>query len=462
MDLALMIGDPQCTRLFLSFSPPPSTLVVRGYSLTAFVCGLSDASFGKLVSCAPEDDETAHFDPQLPKRALPMLDIRTPDSCSILTEDESAIPAQSHFEFGEIADVLQALLGHGCDLEAINGSWVPKEKKRNNPRRSVARQETALHKACLIANSGLISFLVRNGAVVNRQDDLGKTPLHGACSRYGTSGETIRELLQHGADPNALDCYGRPPLIKACEYSSVEVIRCLVANGALVKAYGEENYHPLHAACKRPKWHPTVNEDTLEVIDYLVKLSGPGILSVKRRANGGLPMTPLLLATGAENWDAVEHLLKLGATVEDSWRLSRDLWDFAADARGRPFRLLLELGASPAGKCHSFPNKSIIAHYLDDCLQWEKKEGFEDNLEALVQAGADINARSYFSPPDMWEVWEDVTVLHVARGKGLDDEFIRILLRYGATEGEEKEDELKLSDQDPKAHSWEDFERARK
>jgi hypothetical protein len=148
-----------------------------------------------------------------------------------------------------------------------------------------------------------------------------------------------------------------------------------------------------------------------------------------------LPRTPLRLAIGAQNWDAIEHLLKLGATVTDPSYLAWDLWGCAADARGRPFRLLLELGASPTS---FFQNKSIIAHYIDDCLRWEKEEGFEDNLVALLEAGADINARSYFSP---WGRWDDVTVLHVARAKGMDDDFIQILLRNGAVEDDELEDE---------------------
>jgi ankyrin repeat protein len=423
MDLALMIGHPQCTRVFLALSPPPSTLVERGVSFTTFVFGLNDAGSGNLSSSSPTRHKEVSCDPRLPNGALPMLETQSSESRNIRRGNPPPETIPSWFRFEEIVDVLEGLLALGCDLEA------------RDPRRRSQTHLTAIHQACLLVNPDLMSFLISKGANVNQRDRTGESPLHKACSRCETSEETIQTLLQHGADPNGLDDCGRSVLYAASNGATIGVVQCLVANGAVVKAYGDDNYHPLHAACQRPTWHPAVNADTIELIDYILKLSGPDTLSVECRVYGGLPRTPLRLAIGAQNWDAIEHLLKLGATVTDPSYLAWDLWGCAADARGRPFRLLLELGASPTS---FFQNKSIIAHYIDDCLRWEKEEGFEDNLVALLEAGADINARSYFSP---WGRWDDVTVLHVARAKGMDDDFIQILLRNGAVEDDELEDE---------------------
>lgn len=67
---------------------------------------------------------------------------------------------------------------------------------------------------------------------------------------------------------------------------------------------------------------------------------------------------------------------------------------------------------------------------------------FEENIEVSLEAGADINARSYFfSSPTP----ENVTVLPAARDIGLDDSSVQILLRHGAVEGEELEGEWDAS-----------------
>lgn len=72
MDLAIMVGHPQCTRLFLALSPPPSTFLECGIALTAFVLGLKGAGPGKLLSSTPTQGEAERCDPKLPAKALPM------------------------------------------------------------------------------------------------------------------------------------------------------------------------------------------------------------------------------------------------------------------------------------------------------------------------------------------------------------------------------------------------------
>jgi hypothetical protein len=82
--------------------------------------------------------------------------------------------------------------------------------------------------------------------------------------------------VQNGADPNALDKLGRSPLDKSCECVSIKVIQCLVASGAMVKVHGDLGYH---SVCKQDRdlCDPT---ETIEIIDYIMSLSEPDILTV--------------------------------------------------------------------------------------------------------------------------------------------------------------------------------------
>jgi ankyrin repeat protein len=441
MDLAIMIGHPKCVRLFLGLSTPSSSLLERGTSLTTFVFGLGYGGFGKIRSRTTHDEEIC-CDPRLPESALPMLETRTPGSHGTLFDTQPASTSQGTFEFGDMADVVKALFRPGCDLEAKNECWKPVDEYWESNVVWTDEKNTALHHACFIASPGLISFLLTKGAQVNPQNDAGETPLHEACSRYGTSGETIRRLVLHGANINALDKNGHSPLINACKHTSIEVIQCLVANGAVVKTYGDNDYHPLHAACQRDTKPSTALMETIEIIDYLISLSNSDILSFECQdpSCGSWAVTALHIAIRAKNWEVVEHLQTLGATITNPSFLSFDLWECARDPRGRNFRRLLDLGASASGMHSSYPfiYHTFIAHYLGRYL-WAHKtadHGFEEDLEALLLAGADINARSRF---DSAPLLKDVTVLRMALCTGLDDSFIQILLRHGAVEDEEVE-----------------------
>jgi hypothetical protein len=458
MDLAIMTGYPQCTRLFLNISPPPSTLMERRISLTTFVFGLRDSESGRLMSRTPTHHKELSGDPKLPEGALPMLETRISSGITTLCDAQSASTNRDSFEFGDIADVLQDLFDSGCDLQASDAFWERSAHWTNEQDMALHfaslsklgvhrtnEQDTALHHACFITNPDLISFLITKVADFNRQNDRGETPLHRACSRYETSGETIRRLIQHGANVNELDEHGCSPLDKACEFASIGVIQCLVANGAVIKAQGDLGYHPLHSVCKRSTdlCHPA---ETMEIIDYIVSLSDPDVILVeceKSEYQDG-EVTPLHLAIRAKNWEAVDHLRALGAELTDLGPLTLYLWLCAADARGHSFRRLLGLGASPTGKCSLLQNETIIAHWFSrnyrDDYQFGKPadDEFEENLRALQQAGADINARCYLFPRGKYE---DITVLHYARGYGLHDSFELILLRNGALEDDELEEE---------------------
>jgi hypothetical protein len=219
----------------------------------------------------------------------------------------------------------------------------------------------------------------------------------------------------------------------------------LVSHGAVIKAHGDNNCHPLHYVCMRDANNsrfPTVAADTIKIIDYIVSLSDSEILSAEYRPQEDLLFTPLHLAVRAKNWKAVEHLQSLGAKLTDPGQFQYELWVSAADARGKLFRRFLDLGVSPAGKCPGHGNRTIIEYYFGSYMRENNTAGeaFEANLKALLKAGADINAGScYYSWPERQH--EDSTGLRVARDKGMDQSFVQVFLRNGAVENKELEHE---------------------
>lgn len=101
---------------------------------------------------------------------------------------------------------------------------------------------------------------------VNQHEPLGGTPLHKASFKCYV--DTVRVLLDAGADVNALDRNGRTPLHDALEFGNLEVIAALVEAGAdptfkdkngstprsCAKAYGHTAVAEYFDSLQRSKW----------------------------------------------------------------------------------------------------------------------------------------------------------------------------------------------------------------
>lgn len=73
---------------------------------------------------------------------------------------------------------------------------------------------------------GVTSFLLRNGANPNIQDNFGNSALHYAADKGKTAAMEI--LLQAGANPNAQDFRGNSPIHNACVNNDVESVKMLL------------------------------------------------------------------------------------------------------------------------------------------------------------------------------------------------------------------------------------------
>ncbi len=101
------------------------------------------------------------------------------------------------------------------------------------------------------ASDGLVviaKFLLSNGADVNQQNQIGRTPLH-EVSWNGHVG-VAELLLTNGADVDARDSSGATPLHQAVANSHVAIIKLLLTKGADLNARDWRGDMPLHRAIR--------------------------------------------------------------------------------------------------------------------------------------------------------------------------------------------------------------------
>ena len=104
---------------------------------------------------------------------------------------------------------------HGADVNA-KGKYPP--------------YPTALHFAVrklINPDKGLTKFLLEHGANPNIKDHFGKTPLF-----YATELDTVKELVEHGANVNVKDKRGWFPLKEALMGGYLKIARYLLDHGA--------------------------------------------------------------------------------------------------------------------------------------------------------------------------------------------------------------------------------------
>ena len=97
---------------------------------------------------------------------------------------------------------------------------------------------TALHRQ---HNPQTVKYLIEHGADVNAKTGYGDTPLHGLWVE-----EVTRVLIKHGADVNAKNSHGKTPLHTVKK--NVKIAKILIENGANVNAINNEGDTPCNTA----------------------------------------------------------------------------------------------------------------------------------------------------------------------------------------------------------------------
>lgn len=94
--------------------------------------------------------------------------------------------------------------------------------------------DLSLHSAILSHNYARVRDLLESGADTSKRDVFGRTVLHVAArAPLGI----VKALLDAGADPNALDTDGCPPILDAIMFLNTDCVRAFLSAGASPNGY---------------------------------------------------------------------------------------------------------------------------------------------------------------------------------------------------------------------------------
>jgi ankyrin repeat protein len=245
---------------------------------------------------------------------------------------------------------------------------------------------TALHLACSNGHHEVVDVLMRHGVKVNYPQS-SNSPLHAACSAGHVY--VVKTLLDHNADVNVGSI---TPLYNAYSEEHLEVVKLLVANGAV---------------CKKDLMSDMHLYSYLGQADKIIECAMCDKESVNCKDLSG--KTPLHVACMHGHVHAVRQLLKLGASVEMRDKGGWTALHHAAD-RGyvEVIKPLLKHGAHVDCK----------DNYKDTPLHRACQKTHAETVKLLLEAGASIHTKDWFGR----------TTIHDA----LHPEIVHILCAYGA------------------------------
>ena len=380
------------------------------------------------------------------------------------------------------AELAKALLSAGAKLDATTRIGAA----------------TPLFIACQNGSARVVAVLVQAGADVNAADEHGTTPLM-AASAAGNP-EAVRILVEHGAKVNAREgAHGQTALMFAAALGRADAIRVLTAHGAdpkIASKFGKAPHIPSsfeqnqnRPPADRPA-SPAGGNDKA-ALDALAtalgfksaeyRAGGPGNASLQstvaklsakldelEKKLPGAPkpeddgmfrpprergatdvggMTALLFAARDGHLEAARALIDAGAGVnqQSPGDQSTPLVMAAANGHFDLARFFLDYGADP----NLANNLGLTALYAAVDLQWspkgwfpspdisQEKTGYLELMSALLNAGADPNARI---AKKLWfrtsgdHSWIDTagSTAFVRAAQSLDLTAMRLLLAHGA------------------------------
>ena len=255
----------------------------------------------------------------------------------------------------------------------------------------------SIHQASQVGELVIIQSLVQDGEVdVNAKDEDERTALHYAVK--GGHLETLKYLVEKGAEVNARDTKRKTALHYAAQGGHLEPLKYLVGKGAEVDAQNKKGETGLHYAAQGGH---------LEALKYLVgKGAEVNALDTKRK-------TALHYAAEEGQLKTLKYLVEKGAEVNarDKERRKTVLHYAAEEGHLEPFKYLVEKGA----EVHTLDKEGKTA------LHYAATRGHLEILKYLVEKGAEVNDR------DQW----GATVLHYAAEEG-DLEPLKYLVEKGA------------------------------
>jgi len=280
-----------------------------------------------------------------------------------------------------------------------------------------------------------IKSLLKEGADINANDNhWGKTALMTAVKYSGTTSslDTVRLLLNNGADINSNDRFGLTSLMTASTYSSttssLDTVELLINKGADVNAKNDSGMSSLIFS----SWVSNTSS-SLATIRLLLKEGA----NVNDKNNFG--WTSLTYASRYSNstssLDTIRLLLDNGANINakdnDGWTiLMRASWVSDNDSSDDTIRLLLSYGADP------FVKSNKGKYPLDVCPTESCRKIISSSMWNIMNNSIAKSAEFYSEEtPISKDVWELILLRNKQRQlcKDLSKEENKYVLQGFAT-----------------------------
>ncbi len=352
--------------------------------------------------------------PGVPPEKLPLTIASEKKSAEILKllQEESA-PTENQKPRIARRRIADAILAADLNsvIDALNSGWDINETDTNG--------KTALLRAVEKRREALVNLLVVAGADPNLGDKSGRTPLMAALTEVGWPHDRMTiNLLLRGANPAAKTNSGQTPLTVAAEAGNDWGILLLAAAGADPKEQTKKgslanwpSHRPTIGMLRRFGVYPdeaTAKRDNSPTAMLMSAAKQGDIVEVSRLLDAGLPpdvilakndqRTALSWAANNNHFDVVDFLIARGADINRRSEVTGVHLLHSLAGRYQPtddnevgrmaakiIRKLVERGAQPDIKKNDGTTPLMFAA---ECGVTGP------NTVALIEAGADINARN--------------------------------------------------------------------
>jgi ankyrin repeat protein len=242
-------------------------------------------------------------------------------------------------------------------------------------------QYSLLHYAAESLTPKVIRALLNKHEIdINCRDIKGCTPLHHAALEGKF--KNVKCLVKNGADVKAVTNEGDSALYLATAVGNWKIVEYLAQNGADVNQMGHAGNSPLHLAAE---------SGDIKAVKCLVK-NGADVKAVTNEGDSALYLAALAGSAKAvglpEHWKIVKYLAQNGADVNQMGHEGNS-----------PLHLAAEVGKLGVVKCLIQKGGLVDALDTDNqdtILHYAFEEG-DDNIAVikyLIELGLDINARN--------------------------------------------------------------------